>query len=954
MNYYSHRFHLWLLNLDKKMMKRTSWIVLLIIFSYSQLIAQVLETVPGIPTLGQAITIYFNSDQLASTAELYQYEGDLYVHTGVTIDDTRWSNVIGTWNVNSSQPQLEYLGSYRYKLEITPDIEHFYLDDSGNPISESEVVSEICLVIRNSTSSLQTSPDDFIEVFEAGLSVNITSPTERSLVKVRYTSLDINVSASLADSILLFIDALEVKKEIGSDQLTHSKFLTDLGGAWVYARAYQDHNVAVDSFYFYVPADPVEEALPLGIEDGINYNSETEVTLVVTAPGKTRAFVTGDFNDWLKKDDSYMKITPDGEKFWKVISGLTPGREYRYQYLVDDIIIADPYTEKVLDPWNDKYIDTETYPDLIEYPEGLGDGHVGILQTAAQEYNWQTNEYSRPDKEKLVIYELLLRDFLAAHNYQTLIDTLGYLAKLGINAVELMPVNEFDGNESWGYNPSFYFAPDKYYGTKNKLKEFVDSCHIRGIAVILDVVLNHASGSSPMAKLYWDAANNKTAADNPWFNADATHDYNVFHDFNHDSEYTRYHAKRVMSHWIEEYKVDGYRFDLSKGFTQTNTVGNVGLWGQYDANRIALWKMYADYMWSVDPDTYVILEHFADNSEETVLAEYGMMPWASPFVDGKKPYSEAAMGWDSDISWYNYAQRGWTKPNLVSYMESHDEERMMVEVQEAGNVNSSPYYSTQYILTAFNRIKLAAAFFFTTPGPKMIWQFGELGYDVSIDYDGRTSPKPIRWNYYNETNRRYIYDEFASFIDLKKKHAAFSDGTFTLTQTSGGRLKRININHTSMDVVVLGNFDVISASISGEFTGTGYWYDYVTGDSLNVTGVSELIPLEPGEYRIYTSERLTNPFLTVSIKDLIAPDYDNSWFNIYPNPVSDMATISLSDDTGESFESLEVLSYDGRLVLSLDNFSGNQLDLSGLDSGIYLLKLSTATRTGVKRILKTK
>ena len=86
-----------------------------------------------------------------------------------------------------------------------------------------------------------------------------------------------------------------------------------------------------------------------------------------------------------------------------------------------------------------------------------------------------------------------------------------------------MPFNEFEGNNSWGYNPDFYFAPDKYYGPENTLKQFIDSCHAKGIAVVMDIALNHSFGSSPLVQLYWDAANNRPAADNPWFNPVAKH-----------------------------------------------------------------------------------------------------------------------------------------------------------------------------------------------------------------------------------------------------------------------------------------------------------------------------------------------------------------------------------------------------------------------------------------------
>src|SRR5205809_7993714 len=102
-----------------------------------------------------------------------------------------------------------------------------------------------------------------------------------------------------------------------------------------------------------------------------------------------------------------------------------------------------------------------------------------------------------------------------------------------------MPINEFDGNESWGYNPSFYFAADKYYGTKNKFKEFIDKCHQNGIAVILDIAMNHQDIPNSYAMLDFDFVNFKPEADNKWFNVSPTHPFNVFYDLNHESSYTK-------------------------------------------------------------------------------------------------------------------------------------------------------------------------------------------------------------------------------------------------------------------------------------------------------------------------------------------------------------------------------------------------------------------------------
>src|SRR5690554_7605996 len=107
-----------------------------------------------------------------------------------------------------------------------------------------------------------------------------------------------------------------------------------------------------------------------------------------------------------------------------------------------------------------------------------------------------------PEVDKLVVYELLIRYFTNNGDIKTVTDTLDYLQRLGVNAIELMPFNEFEGNDSWGYNPSFYFAADKAYGTLNDYKEFVDECHARGIAVLMDMVLNHSYGQSAFAQMY--------------------------------------------------------------------------------------------------------------------------------------------------------------------------------------------------------------------------------------------------------------------------------------------------------------------------------------------------------------------------------------------------------------------------------------------------------------------
>ncbi len=405
--------------------------------------------------------------------------------------------------------------------------------------------------------------------------------------------------------------------------------------------------------------------------------------------------------------------------------------------------VADYNTEKVLDPDNDQYIPSTTYPNLKPYPTGKTSGIVSVLQTAKPAYTWQVTNFARPNKQNLVIYELLVRDFTAAANFQTLIDTLSYLQRLGVNAIEVMPFNEFEGNSSWGYNPDFYFAPDKAYGTENTVKKFIDECHKRGMSVIMDMVMNHSFGQSPMVQMYWDNTKGIPAANSPWFNQYAKHAYNVGYDFNHESAATQDFVHRVIDFWLKNYKVDGFRWDLAKGFTQKQTcdaTGNncdVSAWGAYDATRIAIWKKYYGYMQTASANSYCVLEMFADASEEKEEATDGMMLWNNLNYN----YNQATMGYKEgwDLSSGLYTNHGFTQPNLVNYQESHDEERLMYKNEQYGAASGS--YNVKNIPTGLARNGMAAAFWSMQPGPKLLWEFGELGYDLSINRctDGTTS-----------------------------------------------------------------------------------------------------------------------------------------------------------------------------------------------------------------------
>ncbi len=930
---------------------KTTYLLILLFTLVLSTQSQTVYTDPEFPIADASVIVYFN----AEGTPLEGYSGDVYTHTGITVNGNQWQHVIGSWGNNTTQPKLTKISANLYKLEMNPTIRGFY------GASANENITEMCFVFRSSSPQYIQTSDLFVDVFSLELSIVIQQPLESQLLAQLNDEIEIEAISPLADSMFLYIND-ELIKSVEGINLTETILADNFGNYWanhwVKLIAKNEESMVADSFSYIVISAPTELELPAGIKDGINYVDESTVILSLFAPLKEFAFVLGDFNNWVWDENSLMNRTPDGNRFWIQLDNLNPGEEYAYQYFVDGTaFIGDPYCEKVLDPWNDQYISNTTYPNLKPYPNGLADGIVSVLQTEQQPYIWVTNTFEPPAKTDLIVYELLIRDFIGAHSFAVLKDTLSYLKTLGINAIELMPINEFEGNLSWGYNPNFYFAPDKYYGPKNTVKEFIDVCHSQGFAVILDVVYNHSFGTSPYVKLYWDSENNRPAANSPFYNPVPKHDFNVGYDMNHESQATKQYISRALKFWIEEYRVDGYRLDLSKGFTQTNTLGNPGAMAQYDQGRINILKQYADSVWSVNPDAYFICEHFADNTEEKALSNYGMMLWGNSNYN----YNEATMGWipNSNFEWISYQKRGWDDPHVMGYMESHDEERLMAKNIYYGN--SAGDYNVKDTTIALQRIELAASFFITIPGPKMIWQFGELGYDYWINYPGiigegdhRTDQKPIKWNYQNDFRRKKLYNVYKALIHLKKENEVFRTTDFTLTVS--GAQKKIQLDHSSMNVTILGNFDVQAGAINPTFQHIGKWYNYFAGDSIDVVNVTDAISLEPGEYRIYTDVKLAKPIGLGTGSTILADQLSTT---IYPNPSDGAFNISF-ELTNSSTVELSIIDLNGRSVSHLYSgrlergshvihWGGTDSTGNKLNQGIYFAEL---TINGAKTVSK--
>ena len=912
---------------------------------------------------------------------VYAYMGLI---TSSSTSSSDWQHVPAAcvWGTPNATVAATYLGNNQYSFTISNIRSYF-----GVPAGE--VIYKVAILFWGDAGNLAQRNADasnmFVPVYTTALAAQFAlppfqptyTPTPQPITETLGNTLPVKFVTNKAASLNLFVNGVSVATAASANSLSFSVPVATAGNQQVIATANDGITSVADTFSFYVGGAVNIAPLPSGAQEGINYlPGDTSVLLVLNAPLKHKIVVVGDFNNWTQQTAYQMNETPDSNSFWLQINGLTSGTEYAYQYVIDDTLqLADYNTEKVLDKNVDPGIPASTYPNLKSFPAAAAGTLASVIQTGQTPYNWQVANFQRPAKANLRIYELWIADFVSAGNWQALIDTLSYFKNLGINAIEIEPFANFEGAVSWGYNPNFYFAPDKVYGTATAVKQFVDACHQQGIAVIMDMVMNHSFGSSPMVQMYWNSALGVPAANSPWFNQYPTHAYNVGYQFNHESPYTIDFTRRVVNYWLTNYHVDGYRWDLAKGFTQTNTCDamgnncNVGAWGNYDAGRVATWDSIYTQMQTASPGSYCILEMFADNSEQLAEANYGMMLWGE---DLNTTYNQATMGystpspggatWDLTGSIYT-SLGGWNNPGLVVYQESHDDERLMYNNETNGNSNT--FTNIKDTATGLARDAMSTAFWALAPGPKMLTEFGELGFDYSVNWcpNGtvdptgtcRTDPKPIRWDYLQDTSRKKLHDVYAALLKLRANYPGLATGQTTYSLT--GSLKYLQVQADTLSVMVVGDFDVSPAAGSLPFSGTGTWYDYLSGQTIQVAGNAQSVTLAPGEYHVYINQNLNGVDTTVIDTTTTPTAPPNALgLKISPNPVVGSNSVVTYDLPATATSSLVIYSISGQRMATLN--LGSQpagqytlqagqwpFDPSGLPNGYYVLELISSAGT---------
>jgi 1,4-alpha-glucan branching enzyme len=914
--------------------------------------------------VNESITITLDVNSNATDCNGLSNPSKVYMHSGIGDGTNAFGfSVIGNWGEDDGVGEMTNEGGGIFTISLVP--ETYY----GLTPTQAANAILMGIVFRNADGTQELKANgcnDFI--FEVGtFQLSLSSPTETTTILPSGSDLTINASniggnASYtlrANGSVINTVTFASNYSFTDTNITENKnyeLVAVLDGTTITKR----FSVIID------PGSNID-IMPTTYQDGITYIDDTTAILVLYATGKDFVYVAGSFNNW-QPDLSYaMKRDVTRNKFWLEITGLTPGQLETYQYWVGDktpptdspalVKVADPYSTLILSSFDDPFIPESTYPNLPDFPEEA-EFEVTVLQTAQTPYNWQVTNFEKPKKEDLIVYEVLVRDFDADRNYQDLIDKIDYFKNLNINAIHLMPVMEFEGNESWGYNTSYHMALDKYYGTEDKLKEFIDLCHQNDIAVILDLVLNHAFGRSPMVRMWMDDPDGNGFGDptseNPYFNMTPRHSYNVGYDYNHQNPRVQDYVKRVIKHWVEDFNIDGFRWDLTKGFTQNCTANDEGCTNAYQQDRVDVLKDYANYSWSLDDTHYVIFEHLGTDNEEQQWANHRIDEGKGIMLWGKMTdqYNELTMGQNGNknINRMGHVSRGFNAPRLMGYPESHDEERLMFKNLQFGNTSNS-IHNVQDLNTALSRMSALAAVSVMVPGPKMIWHFGDLGMENSIftcnngtvnlpgDGDGNgdckldTKPQP-QWanNWLTDAIRGQIYADWSRLHALKINEPVF-EGDYTID--SGDFTPRIDIFDASIptselrNVIILANFDVTTQSVNTNFpTGvTSTWYDLMDpSGSTTIANSTTSISIPAGQFRILGNAQAQA--LSIDEEALLG-------FSIYPNPT----TTSFSVNTPVS--DIEIYDLTGKLVKSFkgDFNKTDAFDISGLNTGMYIVKV---------------
>ncbi len=378
-------------------------------------------------------------------------------------------------------------------------------------------------------------------------------------------------------------------------------------------------------------------------------------------------------------------------------------------------------------------------------------------------YEWKHDQEWLPANAEMIIYELHVGDFSGPSDekrvgrFESVIAKLDYLADLGINAIELMPVNEFAAPHDWGYAQLSPYAVESRYGTPDDLCRLVDECHARGIRVIHDAVYNHLDIDAPLNQIdsgYWFHEQNP---DEPQLQFGPKLNYDHF-DENLGIWPARQYIFDALHYWVRTYHVDGIRFDVTRALKNFELLG---------------WFREALQSNEDMKPLIAIAEHIPE--DPAIAGPQGPMDaaWHDRFgkqliatitgreKDGAQPGTDGLLQ-ALDPNGHGYA----SAYNQINYLDTHDQDRAMWQVQQAGFPEEA----------AMRRMKLGATLLLTAPGIPMLWMGQEFGF--ATPRQETTKPLPLDWSLLEKGPNQDLLAFYKRLIKLRKETPALYSENF--------------------------------------------------------------------------------------------------------------------------------------------------------------------------------
>ncbi|MEQ8469194.1 alpha-amylase family glycosyl hydrolase [Coleofasciculus sp. E1-EBD-02] len=532
------------------------------------------------------------------------------------------------------------------------------------------------------------------------------------------------------------------------------------------------------------------------------------------APYNKSAVLKGCFSDW---QEIQMEKEEDG--YFRTSVELEDGT-YQYKFRVQSkswFLEPDQWVD-VTDPYATGVIDDETQNGVMRIKDG---------QRIVDTYTWQHDDTPLPQNHELVIYEMHIGDFSGGEDdsyprgqFKHVVEKLDYLCELGINAVQLMPMMEYPGDYSWGYNVRHFFALESSYGKTQEFKHLIDQCHSRGIRVIVDGIFNHSESENPLTQIDHDY----------WYHHEPPHEFSWGPEFNYEHYDQNLEIKPawqfigdVVRFWIEEYHIDGIRYDAAK---------------QIENYDFMHWITDQAHKKAGDKPFYNVAEHIPETPSITNVDGPMDGCWHDSFAYCLKDH---IFGDTFDVDRLKDALDGKRQGfmgavNLVNYLTSHDQERLMVELADHEIFDE----------VAFKRIKFGVALLMTAVGIPLILMGEEFGEYKPL----KPESSKLDWTLLKNDGSQGLLDYYKGLIRLRKEnYALYGDNIdFFYEDPEAKVLGYIRWNDEGSQLIIIANFsdNFLEGYAVSQIPESGTWHEWTRDYDVEV--VEGTLELDLGEY----------------------------------------------------------------------------------------------------------